>query len=481
MRPRGGLRAALLILAACALAVALAPAVPALWEKALAMLAFFAKLPAPSTMPGQTPLPMASPSLLEAQTPDLAETLRQTGFHWLLALAAVPGYLLALRRAPCLLPTLPLALLAASAPWLGIRFAMYGGPILGLGLGLGLAQAAQASKRALSERRGHQVRRALQGLLLLVLAGLAARDAASLAPFPALSQDHAGALKQLRGLAAPDAQLWTWWDYGYAAQHYAGLRSFADPGNNGGEVLYLQSKALAAPNGSKSAQAMLLAAHTQAATVPADTRPCPRWCASLGLNCVPANPEHFFPLAGRNPDEARAVLKALDDPIITRQPGDGLPEQYLVVSWEALRTARWPLAFASWDPAAPPPEPGQFPFLSLAPKSINLDNGVLELEQGVFPLAGIIIRNAAGKGAVRHWPRPGGLEAALNLGNQELIVMDGPSRGCAAARLLLDEPPGPDEPLELVLDRSPWVRVYRLRGQLPETIDIPPGSTEHAP
>ncbi|WP_243367616.1 STT3 domain-containing protein [Fundidesulfovibrio soli] len=473
MRPHGRLRAVLLVLAGCALAAVLVYAVPAMWEKARAMLVFFAKLPAPTTMPGQTPLPGASPSLLEAQSPDLPETLRQAGFHWILAALAAPGYLWALLRAPVLLPTLPLALLAASSPWLGIRFAMYGGPVLGLGLAMGGALLARAT------RLGFWAERGVQAAVLAVLVILAAKDAATLTPLPVLSPRHAQALAHLRGLARPGAQVWTWWDYGYAAQHLAGLRTFADPGNNGGEVLFLQSVALAAANDARSAQAMLLAARTQAAgTSPA---PCPRWCAPFGLACVPANPEHFFPLAGKDLPASRTVLESLDAPLPPGLLGAGKPEQYLVVSWEALRTARWPLAFASWDPQAPQPEPGPFPFVALKPKSIDLDNGVLELEEGVFPLNGILIRNASGKGASRAWSRPGAAFAALNLGNQELIVMDQRARESAAARLLLDEPPGPDSPFELVEDGAPWVRVYRLRGQLGETIDIPPEPTEHAP
>ncbi|WP_243312198.1 STT3 domain-containing protein [Fundidesulfovibrio agrisoli] len=473
LRPRGRLRAALLLLAGCALAAVLAYSLPSIWEKLRAMLFFFAKLPGQTTMPGQTPLPGASPSLLEAQTPDLPETLRQAGFHWILAAAAAPGYLWALFRAPVLLPTLPLALLAASSPWLGVRFAMYGGPALGLGLAAGGALLAGAM------RLGSWAGRGMQAALLAVLAVLAARDAATLVPLPVLSPRHAQALSHLRTMVHHEAQVWTWWDYGYAAQHLAGLRTFADPGNNGGEVLYLQSMALAAPDDAKAARAMLLAARTQASGPP--PAPCPRWCAPFGLACVPPNPDAFFPLAGKDLAATRAVLASLDAPLPPGPLGANLPEQYLVVSWEALRTARWPLAFAAWDPQAPQPGAGPFPFLALKPKSIDLDNGVIELEEGVFPLDGILIRNASGKGASRHWNRPGAAFAALNLGNQELIVMDERSRESAAARLLLDDPPGAESPFELVDDGAPWVRVYRLRAQLGETVDIPSGPSEHAP
>lgn len=374
-------------------------------------------------------------SVLEAQTLDWQETIRQGAFHTSIGLVAVIAYVMVLVLRPRLLPSLPLAALAALAPMIGIRFALYGGIITGLGLPLGLSLVC---KRIGNNAFFGWV---LQGLLVVFVLGLAWRDVETFFPVPIITPSHAAALVQLDSLAAPDAQIWTWWDYGYAAQFLAGRRSFADPGNNAGAVLRLISRTLAGTTPEEAAAAMTEGAGGQPPP-PTPSLACRFACPDGVRNNAP------FP----DGDLSR------HSPV----PGATLPEQYLVVSWEGLRNGRWPLWFASSRPQAAQ-TPQAWPVLAVSPKRINIDEGWVELQEGVFALSQLDIFQATGGHVQRAWPREKGLAAVLNLGNAELLLFDEASRHSVMARFLIDSSMAFADRFELVIDHAPWVRIYRLR------------------
>lgn len=417
------------------LLVALAWMLPDMAERAQQSVLFFLKPQAAFPSLSRTSIQSVATSVLEAQSPPLQETLRQGAFSWGIGLAAALGYIGALVRFPRLLPSLPLAALAALAPMLGIRFAMYGGVITGLGLPLALAMV----RRRMGWKAGP--RWLLQSLLAALIIVLAWRDAQTFFPVPIISPPHAAALARLGTLAAPDAQVWTWWDYGYAAQFLAQRRSFADPGNNTGMVLHLLSQALAADTPETAATTMTEGALRQP--------PPPLPSLASRLTC---------------PDGVRNNAPFPDGPLArpSPRPGVALPEQYLVVSWEGLRIARWPLYFATPLSAGELPPPA-WPVLAISPKRLNLDAGWVELTEGLFALSQLDVFQPTGRHTHRSWPRGKGLAAVLNLGNGELLLFDAASRQTMQARLLIDQDSGLSEHFELVVDHAPWVRIYRLR------------------
>ena len=414
---------------------ALAWTLPEIVDRARRSMQFFLRPEA--AIPSMDPHAVrgAAESVLEAQTPDWSEIVRQSAFHWSLGLVAALAYVATLVRRPRLLPSLPLAALAGLAPLLGIRFAMYGGIVTGLGLPLTLAWAW---KRIRGRERLAWLP---QGVLIILIVGLSWRDAQTFFPVPSITPPHAAALTRLDSLAAPDAQIWTWWDYGYAAEFLAGRPSFADPGNNAGAVLGLVSQTLAAQTPEAAAAAMTEGASGQPSPPPpslASRLTCP---GGVVTNAP-------FPDGGL--------------PRTAPRPGVALPEQYLVVSWEGLRVGRWPLWFAADGPRAPGDQP-TWPMLAVAPKRINIDAGWVELEEGVFALSQLDIFQATGAHTQRSWPRDKGLAAVLNLGNAELLLFDHTARQAMLARLLIDRQPDAADGFELVVDHAPWVRIYRLR------------------
>lgn len=375
-------------------------------------------------------------SVLEAQRPDWRETARQAAFHWSLGLVAAAAYGLALVRHPRLLVGLPWAALALASPLSGIRFAMYGGLVMGLGLPLALASLTRRLERG---RRLAVV--LLQGGLVLAVSVLAWRDAATLRPVPVLSPEHAAALARLDALAAPEAQIWTWWDYGYAAQFFAGRTSFADPGNNTGAVLTRLSRVLAADDLAVAAREVFDGAARQS---PAVSSRWERLVCPDGVRAQAPFPE---------PDVAgEAAL-----------PVDRVSPQYLVVSWEGLRTGRWPLWFAQPRQDRLNRQPPPWPLADVSPKRLNIDKGWVEVDGTAIALAELDVLDGRGGRLHRTWDRKKGFAAVVNLGDAALLLFDAASRRALFARLLLDDPGLFAPHFELVVDKAPWARIYRVR------------------
>lgn len=418
------------------LLAALAWAMPAVYDRIRQFAMFYWRFDAADSPAAAGTGPDVARSVLEALSPGWQETIRQSAFHWSMGLAATIAYGIVLVRRPRLLPSLPLAALAILAPVIGIRFAMYGGIITSLGLPLILAWAWKRT----GGKAG--IGWLLQGLLIAFLAVVAWRDAQTFFPVPIITPYHAAALARLDALAAPDAQIWTWWDYGYAAQFLAKRRSFADPGNNAGAVLRLLSKALAANTPEDAALAMAEGANGQT----------PPSAPSL-VDCFAC------------PEGVRKNGPFPDDSLSRPSPQrlETLPEQYLVTSWEGLRTGRWPMWFAKTTLRDSQGQPPPWPILATSPKRINIDEGWVELEEGVFALSQLDIFQASGSPVRRAWPRSKGLAAVLNLGNAELLLFDSASRHSVMAQLLLDAANVPMGDFELLIDHAPWIRIYRLR------------------
>lgn len=431
-----------------ALLAGLVWALPAFSTRLGRQLAFFAHL---SPMAPDGSLSPAN-SVLEASIPAWQETLRQLAFHWGLALAAGLGYGLALWVLPGLWPSFPVVLLAFFSLRLGIRFAMYGSLVAALGLAVPLALAGRRFSL------GPGWRWCLQGGLVLLVLPLVLAESRTLRPVPVLSAPHAAALRELGRIAPADAQVWTWWDFGYATEHFAHVRTFSDAGNNAGDTLYLQSVALAATDPAVAAGAIRLAA-----TLQRDAPPVPRPLFVCPGSVLANGP---LPLLRTTVPGLVAGLPGSLAGVVGQEASDR-PAQYVVVPWALLRLGRWPVAFAGWTPDGGTPAPGMWPLSAPMARRINIDLGWVELEGKRLPLVELDVFTSSGKVLHRQWPRGRGLAAALNLANAELVLFDRATRQSMLARLLLDAPESLPDEFELVVDRTPWVRIYKVRQAAP--------------
>jgi dolichyl-diphosphooligosaccharide--protein glycosyltransferase len=157
-------------------------------------------------------------SVRETQKVGLNFALEGMAFHPLLGAAGVLGYLFLLWKKPAAVFILPLLLLGMASVRLGIRFTMFATPVILLGLLVPLEWATVwAGQRYAWDKR----LRAVAALtIVLVIIPLMVQFVWRLPVETVVSKAHARALTTLGETADPEGTIWTWWDYGYAAQHF---------------------------------------------------------------------------------------------------------------------------------------------------------------------------------------------------------------------------------------------------------------------
>lgn len=428
-----------------------------LWNMIRSVLSYAQLLERGTTESGVI-FPSAMASIREARAPSLTHLVNQVAGHWAVFVFAVSGYVWLVWKKPLALVFLPLLGLSLAAAFMGARFTMYGGIPLGLGFGFLLP--------VLLERI--QVRAALIrwivvfGLTLLALFPVLNRTL-QLRPSPVLSPPLAAALMQMREISAPDAWLWQWWDYGYAAQYYAQRHSFGDGGGRQhGPWLYVSALVHATNSPLQARQMMLLMADTFAAQEYAqklalqrqdkEPRPHPldRYSMDPGL-----------PFAGMDPTLAQKFVDFLGEKPLRWTAGP--PDHYFVVAWDNLPLANWISSFGSQNL-----ETGQRQRGRLQRVSTRFDiqeGGIMELQNGSLPLTSLTLIREEDHVA-QSWEQDadqGEVHLVILEQANRVYLMDAIMRDSMMVRLLLDDPADVAEHFELVLDDFPWARIYRVK------------------
>lgn len=303
--------------------------------------------------------PSVAQSIIEVQ--DLSLPALFPYFHpWLEA--AVLGYaafaiIIFLR--PAALFLLPLAALGLLSSYMGGRMVMFGAPIVALGLSL---PAFWLIKRLLSRWIGSA---ACGWIASIILCALLVAPFADMIPAlsqgPVINRRHAAALSQASVITPPDATLWLWWDWGYAAHYFARRNTIADGAEHGGPSLYLPAAVFATDS-------------------PRFARQIIRYASDRGD--IPGN---FF--KGMDAAAAQALVNRLRSNNEPLAPGKG--RQYIITSFEMLRLGFWISNYGNWNFILGRGEGGAISILPQA-LSYNLARGEVRLEgkRGViFPIS----------------------------------------------------------------------------------------------
>jgi hypothetical protein len=353
-------------------------------------------------------------------------------------------FILVLR--PAFLLLLPLTALGVFSLFMGVRFAMFGGPSFALGLGLGVHWLA----KAILDRTGARenvltlVQILLAGLCLLGYAG-AYRD---MDPTPVLAPAHAEALMKLKTIAPKDASVWTWWDFGYATQYYAERMTPTDGGKHAGRDMYPTALALMTPSARQAAQVINM---------------------SAGLNQDPARRWDKLPAA--EVQQSLAVLATSDQPM--KRP----PTQYLVVCWENMNLLHWMGFYGSWDLVA---GKGTFARTQAVNEAFNVDpgRGAMVFRSGNKPIPIKSVDMLAKEGTRRaSFPvNQGAPHLIINDVAKSVKLMDDEAYNSMAVQLLIGDPARAEVSsyFKLVHEGFPLVRIYEV---LPPAQE-PQGQTE---
>jgi len=343
------------------------------------------------------------------------------------------GFFLALVFRPALALMLPLAVLGFLSLKMGVRFAMFGGPAFALGLGM----VVHWSLKLVFHRTGVNPR-ALT-LAQILTAGVCLISYASIykdfKPTPVLGAPHAEALQKLKAIAPKGAEVWTWWDFGYATQYYAERMTPTDGGKHAGRDIYPTALALTTPSFRQAAQVITL---------------------SASLNHDPASRWDTLP--------ASDVKTALESMAQVDQPQQPTPPQYFVACWENVGLLHWISYYGSWDLVT---GKGRNAKVQTLNDAFNVDaaRGLLVLRSsGPIPISSVDYLSTQGTKRARFGFNPGAPHLVINDGTKQAVLMDDMAYDSMAVQLLVGEASRPEQAryFKLVYDGFPYVRIYQI-------------------
>ena len=379
--------------------------------------------------------PDLAASVRETQKVNLGFALEGMAFHPLLGAAGVLGYLVLLWKKPAAVFLLPLLLLGMGSVRLGIRFTMFATPVILLGLLVPLDwMAAQAGERYAWDKR---LRAAVSLMTVLVLIPVMVQFNWRIPVETVVGKAHARALTTLGEIADPAGTIWTWWDYGYASQHFAELETFADGRRNTGDYLYSLGTVLGADTLDRSAEFIRFA-------VRQNYEPWDVW-----NTWSEAELEAWLDGLGRGETQSESLPAA----------------QYLIVQWEGIPALVWIQYYGSWDFET---HEGQRSRVSKVMRPLELD-----LETGVFRFDGDQILHAVtvdilDESVEQHYDYPanaGGPHLLLNNTTGEVMLLDETAYRSTFIQLLILPADQLENvsPFRLLIDDQPLVRVFELR------------------
>lgn len=351
---------------------------------------------------------------------------------WVAGISAV-GLLAVLLLRPAFWLLLPLTGLGVLSLFMGVRFAMFAGPAFSLGLALGLHWLLKWALRG-TGARDHVLTLAQ----ILVAGGCLVGYAVQYSKMPltpVVAEVHAAALQKLKTLAPKDAQVWTWWDFGYATQYYAERMTPSDGGRHTGRDIYPTALAFTTPSYRQAAQVMLLS-------------------ASLGGN--PAKVWDKLP--------ARDVQAALEGLAQSEQPAPKVPTQFVVACWENMSLIHWVSFYGGWDLVA---GRGVHARVQEVREAFNVDTGRGAAVFRSSPAVLVSSVDVLAKSGARRAVFPGNAghpHLVINDLTKQVMFMDDTAYNSMAVQLLIGDPARPElaRYFKLVHEGFPLVRIYEV-------------------
>lgn len=371
-------------------------------------------------------------SVIEAQNVPINHILLMlTGSRWLSALGVISFIGLAVLRPSCLL-LLPFCAFVALSSYLGGRFVMFGGVVVGVGL-LGLAAYISGKFKTIAKHR--RVAECIIGLVLLVVFSVPVVKEISASPItPIMGTAHVKALIESAKYASDDSMYWTWWDWGYATNYYTGKRSFADGGNHSGKILFPLAIPFSSASPMQANQVIKFSALN-------NYRPYQVW-DKLG----PAKTMEQILGFGTN-----------------KYTFPKVPKQFVVVTWENIRLAYWILYYGAWNTKT---KTGVHPRVSsiVNPFSVNPSTGMIDVKgEGSFGLSSANIYGKSGHQGDK-FANKFGPNLMFNQEIRQAFLLDDFTFNSMLVQLLLGDPSRKEfrENFKLVYDDFPNVRVFEI-------------------
>jgi len=402
----------------------------------------------PPVKESQITLPRTINSIQEAVKVNIFQTIKLISGNWIIFIMGIGGLIFCFLKRPFSIVFLSLLFAGFVSLKLGHRFCIFGGAAIAFGIGFG-------SSIFFKDLVHFYITRYLLQLLLcffVIYPSIRSLDLQSIQRF--MTKPFANLLIETGQEAKPDANLWIWWDFGYAAQYFSEKRTLSDGMANGGDSLFLLGRLF-------TTQSPLFAHNLIVASAQEQLRQGPQKDNAAKILQYDCPLKRM--IKDKTPEESIHFFNALEKQPIFSSHDKMLPEQYVIVSWDLIMSIHWIYNCGTWDLIK-----GEG--LSLKDKiymyrlpiEMNFNIGALKVRSKVIKLKTVDICTLKN---IKHftWKNPSKWHAIVNEPLLMLILMDESIYKSLMIRMLIGDPQQLEPYFELIKDASPLARSYRLK------------------
>ncbi len=396
---------------------------------------------------GAPVFPSTIQSIIETALAPLADVLTRSAFFpWLGWLALIVSICVLLVR-PAALFLFPLIMLSLLSVKLGVRFSMFGGAALMILLSVGTYLITSKIFNGKTYARYLSV--VVQSVLGMSLLIFSYTQYSKIPLTPVLTKQHAEALVELAAKAPADGTVWTWWDWGYASQYYAGLGTTIDGGLHTGMEVYPTALAMSTNS-------------------------------PLQANQIIRETAQYKRRFGRGYDigsqwakkTATDVMSSIELMKSVESNFPLVPPQYLVVTWKDMTIAKWITFFGNWNLESGTTKQATISNFQPGELGFNIQRGAIRSREGRGGLVrDITTLSPEGVDAKEYYlnrlsPQllPKGQHLLINSISRQSALLDRVAYRSMMRRLLTGDPTDPEisKYFKLVVDKLPFARIYEV-------------------
>jgi len=387
-------------------------------------------------------------SIIEAKHVALSEILERGAFvPWLGWLALLSSVVVVFLR-PVAVFLLPLVVLQLASVKLGVRFSMFGGAAMLVYLGVGVFWLVDIVARRYPQRQLIWVgAQAVLGVAFLVFC----HSQYSRIPLtPVLTKAHAQGLVELGEKVPRDSMVWTWWDWGYASQYYAGLESVVDGGKHAGRDVYPVAFAMSTDSLVKANRMIAFSSQYPGKS-------------GYALGLSPARSWDDIP-RDKILETLSEQLAKTDYPVRAKQ--------YQVVTWKDLTISKWITYYGNWNLETGKTKQATVRLYDPGELGFNLQRGAIQNRYGQGGLVSDIDILDWNKVTNRHYAMnaismklvPETPYLMVNKVTRQSIITDRTAYDSMMFRLLTGDPEDTEisKYFKLVVEKLPFVRIYEV-------------------
>lgn len=391
--------------------------------------------------------PSVVQSIIEAKLVPLNEILERGALFPVIGWLSLAATVVCVILKPASIFLFPLVILQLLGMKFGVRFSMFGGAALMVFLGIGIYSVAHVCLRRIPHKLVVivcvQVALGISGL------GYCYVKYSKIPLTPVLTKPHAEALIELGQSASKDDTIWTWWDWGYASQYYAGLGTTVDGGLHGGKDVYPTALVLTTDSFLQANDMIRAAAQHK----PAYGR---GYMFSDWLSKMPA----------------KNAMEVVDQMREAKKVYPITPPQYLVVTWKDLTISKWITYFGNWNLETGSTNQASVSNFQAGQLGFNIERGAVRNREGGGGLVSdITMLSSEGVEKKEYYlnrlsPQllPKTRHLLINTVSRQSVLMDRTVYRSTMQRLLTGDPNDPEisKYFKLVVDKLPFARIYEV-------------------